>query len=69
MPGTIPARTMFKKEKYADLKLRLKGLYPGHKVSSLEVAFDFLAAYSINLEKELAKILEDRKVVKDRRNG
>ena len=69
MPGTIPARTMFKKEKYADLKLGLKSLYPGHKVSSLEVALDFLAAYSINLEKELAKILEDRKVVKDHRNG
>ena len=69
MPGTIPARTMFEREKYADLKLGLKSLYPGHKVSSLEVALDFLAAYSINLEKELAKILEDRKVVKDHRNG
>ena len=37
--------------------------YPGHKVSSIEVVFDFLAAYSINLEKELTKILEDKKVV------
>ena len=46
------------------LKLRLKSLYPGHKVSSREVAFDFLDAYSINLEKELAKILEDRKSLK-----
>ena len=63
MPGTIPARTMFKRDKYADLRLGVKSLYPGHKVSSVEVVFDFLAAYSINLEKELTKILEDKKVV------
>ena len=63
MPGTILARAMFKRDKYADLKLGVKTLYPGHKVSSIEVVFDFLAAYSINLEKELTKILEDKKVV------
>ena len=63
MPGTIPARTMFKRDKYADLKLGVQSLYPGHKGSSIEVVFDFLAAYSINLEKELTKILEDKKVV------
>ena len=53
MSGTIPARTMFKRDKYVDLKLGVKSLYPGHKVSSIEVVFDFLAVYSINLEKEL----------------
>ena len=63
MPGTIPARTMFKRDKYADLKLGVKSLYPGHKISSIEFVFDFLAAYCINLEKELTKILEDKKVV------
>ena len=63
MPGTIPARAMFKRDKYADLKLGVKSLYPGHKVSSIKVVFDFLAAYSINLEKELTKILEDKEVV------
>ena len=41
----------------------MKSLYPGHKVSSIEVVFDFLDAYSINLKKELTKILEDKKVV------
>ena len=61
--NTVPARTMFKSDKYADLKLGVKSLYPGHKVSSIEVVFDFLPAYSINLEKELTKILEDKKVV------
>ena len=50
-----------KRDKYADLKLGVKSLYPGHKVSSREVAFDFLAAYSI--QKKLAKFLEDKKVV------
>ena len=36
----------------------MKSLYQGNKVSSIEVVFDFQAAYSINLEKELTKILE-----------
>ena len=54
VPGTIPARTMFKRDKYADLRLGVKSLYPGHKVSSVQVVLDFLAAHSINLAKELA---------------
>ena len=33
------------------------------KVSSIQVVYDFLAAYSINLERNLAKILQDKKVV------
>ena len=37
IPGTIPARTMFKWDKYVDLKLGVKSLYSGHKVSSIEV--------------------------------
>ena len=52
-----------KRDKYADLKLRVKSLYPGHKVSSREVVFDFLGAYSINIQKKLANFLEDKKVV------
>ena len=38
-------------------------MYPGHKVSSVQVVFDFLAAHSINLAKELADILLDKKAV------
>ena len=52
-----------KRDKYVDLKLGVKSLYPGHKVSSREVVFDFLAAYSINIQKKLAKFLEDKKFV------
>lgn len=52
-----------KRHKYADLKLGVKSLYPGHKVSSREVVFDFLGAYSINIQKKLAKFPEDKKVV------
>ena len=52
-----------KRDKYADLKLGMKSLYPGHKVSSREVLFDFLAVYSTNKQKKLAKFLEDKKVV------
>ena len=53
LPWTIPARIMFKRDKYADLRIGVKSLYFGHKVSSLEVIFDFLAAYSTHLENEL----------------
>ena len=41
----------------------MKSLYPGHKVSSREVVFDFLAVYSTNKQRKLAKFLEDKKVV------
>ena len=64
LPGTIPARTLFKRDKYADLRIGVKSLYSGHKVSSKQAIFDFLAAYSINLENELSKILQDKKVVR-----
>ena len=63
VPGTIPARTMFERDKYADLRLGVKSLYPGHKVSSVQVVFDFLPAHSIDLAKELADILQDTKAV------
>ena len=59
LPGTIPARTMFKRDKYADLGIGVKSLYSGHKGSSIEVIFFFLAAYSTHLENELTKNLED----------
>ena len=52
-----------KRDKYADLKLGVKSLYLGHKASSREVVFDFLAAHSINIQKKLAKFLEDKKVM------
>ena len=52
-----------KRDKYADLKLRVKSLYLGHKVSGREVVFDFLAAYPIDIQKKLSKFLEDKKVV------
>ena len=63
LPGTIPAKTMFKRDKYADLRVGVKSLYSGHKFSSIEVIFDFLAAYSSHLENELTKILRDKMVV------
>ena len=41
----------------------MKSLYPGHKVSSREAVFDFLATYYINIQKKLAKFREEKKVV------
>ena len=54
LPGTIPAR-----DKYADLGIGVNTLYSGHKDSSIEVIFYFLAAYSTYLENELTKNLQD----------
>ena len=45
-PGRILARTMFKSgDKYADLRIRVKSLYSGNKVSSIEAILDFLAVH------------------------
>ena len=41
----------------------MRTLYSGHKVSSVEVMFYFLAAYSTHLENELTTILQDKRVV------
>ena len=58
VPGTIPAKAIFKRDKHSDLIIRLgvKSLYPGHKASSVQVVLDFPAAHCINFEKELAGI-------------
>ena len=42
----------------------MKSLYPGQKVSSVQVVFDFLAAHAINLAKELADIFDMRRHAK-----
>ena len=62
LPGTIPVRTMFKRGRYADLRIGVNSLYSGQKVNNIEVIFDFLAAYSTDLENELTKILQDKRV-------
>ena len=64
MPGIIQSRTTFKRDKYGDSRQAVKSLYPGHKVSSMQVeVFLFLTAHSINLAKELVDILQDKKAV------
>ena len=57
-----PARTVFKRDKYEDLRLGVSSLHPGDKVT-VQAVFDFLAAYSIQWAKELADISQDRKAV------
>lgn len=57
-PGTITMRTKHKKDKYIDLNLGTKNLYPGHKVKLITVVFDFLAVYCKDLEEELTSILD-----------
>ena len=64
LPGTRPARIMLKRDKYGNLRIGVRSLYSGHKVSSIEVVFDFLAAYSTHLENELKKISQDKRVLR-----
>ena len=52
VPGKIRARSMFKTDKYGDSRQEVKSLYPGHKVSNMQVVvFHFLTAHSINWAK------------------
>lgn len=55
-PGTIPDRTKNKQEKYVDLRLGIKYLYPGFKVSQINVVFDYLGAHHKELNKDLSKL-------------
>ena len=52
-PGTIAERNKNKRNKYMDLRLRIKNLYPGYKVKLITIVFYFLGAYYKDLDKEL----------------
>ncbi|KXJ12896.1 hypothetical protein AC249_AIPGENE11848 [Exaiptasia diaphana] len=57
-PGTISERTKYKQNKYADLRLGIKNLYPGYKVKLITIVFDFLASYHKDLDKEMTILLK-----------
>ena len=52
-PGTIAERTKYKQNKYVDLRLGIKNLYPGYKVKLITIVFDYLGVYNKDLDKEL----------------
>ena len=52
-PGTIAERNKYKQNKYVDLRLGIKNLYPGYIVKLITIVFDFLGAYYKDLDKEL----------------
>ena len=52
-PGTIAERTKYKENKYVDLRLGIKNLYPGYKVKLITIVFNYLGAYNKDLDKEL----------------
>ena len=56
-------RGQCKRDKYADLRLRVKSLYLHTKLAMFKYVFDFLAAHSMNFAEELADILQDKKAV------
>ena len=39
-PGTVAERTKYKQNKYVDLRLGIKNLYPGYKVRLITTVFD-----------------------------
>ena len=45
-----------KREKYMDLRPILKRMYPGHKITQVNVVFDFLSAYHTNLIRKLTDV-------------
>ena len=44
-PGAIAERTKYKQNKYLDLRLGIKNLYPGCKVKLITIVADYLHAY------------------------
>ena len=52
-PGTIVERTKYKQNKYLDLRLGIKNLYPGFKVKLITIVFDYLSACYKDQDKEL----------------
>ena len=52
-PGKIAEKTNYEQNKYVDLRLGIKNLYPGCKVKLISIVFDYLAAYNKDLDKEL----------------
>ena len=52
-PGTITERTKYKQNKYVDLILGIKNLYPGYKAKLITLVFDYLGVYNKDLDKEL----------------
>ena len=52
-PGKIAERTNYNQNKYLNLRLGIKNLYPGYKVKLITIVFDYLGAYYKDLDKEL----------------
>ena len=51
-PRTIAERTKYEQNKYVDLRLWIKNLYPGYKVKLIIIVFDYLGTYYRDLDKE-----------------
>ena len=59
-PGAIAEKTMSKENKYLDLKLEIRNLYPGYKVKLITIVFDYLGANYKYLDKELNVLFEPK---------
>ena len=59
-PGTVAERPKNKQNKYVDLRLEIKNLYPGYKEKLITIVFDYLGAYYKDLDKELNMLLEPK---------
>jgi len=60
--GKIAEKTTLKQIKYNDLRKELKNLYKDcREINQINIVFDFLGGYHVKLEKELSKIIENKK--------
>ena len=53
--GYIHERTLFKQQKYTDLRSWLKRLYPRHRVGQVNIVLDILGGYNKKLLEDLEK--------------
>ena len=54
--GEIQQRDQMKTDKYSDLRSSLRRLYPGYKITQVNIVFDYLSGYQENLIANLSSV-------------
>ena len=49
----LKERSVYKQEKYRELRSGIKQLYPNHRIIQVNIVFDFLSNYHLNLKAEI----------------
>ena len=62
--GIIAEGTKYTQNKYVDLRLGIKKLYPGFKVKLITTVFDYLGAYYKDVDVDQLNMLSGPKVAR-----